>query len=80
LDFLNYKNFCYIRKTSLIGCYTSYILNKDTAHDKKYKRYNEAKRVSYRDAFRSLLKGSSSGRKRKRTQRKRKHTWYLWTW
>jgi len=37
------------------------------------------KRVSYRDAFRSLLKDSSSGGKRKRThKKKRMHTWCLW--
>jgi len=44
-------------------------LNHDTVHDKKCKRCNETKRMSYRDAFRSLLKGSSKGGTRKRTDR-----------
>jgi len=35
----------------------------ETCHStrKKIQQYNETKRVNYRGAFRSLLKGSSSG-------------------
>jgi len=36
---------------------------------KKCKRCNKTKRVSYRDAFRSLLKGSSTGGIQKRTHK-----------